>query len=84
MKKVFLLFIAFVMIVSFVFWAISNAPLKENKTIKRAKMRKWSTIFLMATILILSLYAEQPITVIRIGLSFVVVSIAWGRIIENC
>lgn len=85
MKKVFLLFIAFATIVCWFFWAISCAPCKKNQTIKRAKMRKWSTVFLMVIILILLFFVEQSIkSVIAIGgLSIVVASMSFDSIIKN-
>ena len=71
------------MVVCFAFWALSHAPTKKNKNIKRAKMRRWSTIFIIVTMMIVLLLLSQPIAACSIVLSFVLLNMAFSRIIEN-
>ncbi len=83
LKEVFILFLILFMVVSFVFFALSHAPSKKNKTIKRAKMRRWSTIFIIVTTMIVILSVSQPILACSIVLSFVLLDMAFSKIIEN-
>lgn len=83
LKEVFILSLAFSMIVSFAFWTLSHTPSKKNKTIKRAKMRKWSTRILIVTMVIALLLVSQLIIAGSIVLSFVVLDMAFSKIIET-
>lgn len=82
-KMVFISFIYLAMIVSFVFYCISHAPSKKNKPIKRTKMRKWSTMFFVPTIVIVLLYVKMPVQAAIMGLSFAVIDMAFSKIIET-
>lgn len=83
LKEVFILFLVLFIVVCFVFWALSHAPCKKNKTIKRAKMRRWSTIFIIVTMIIGLLLVSQLIAACSIVLSFVLLDMVFSRIIEN-
>lgn len=82
LKEIFILFLVLSMVVSFCFFALSHAPSKKNKTIKRAKMRRWSTIFIIVTIMIAALSVLQPILACGIVISFVLLDMAFSKIIE--
>lgn len=83
LKEIFILFLVLSMVVSFCFYALSHAPSKMNKTIKRAKMRRWSTIFIIVTIMIAVLSVSQPILGCSIVISFVLLDMAFSKIIET-
>ena len=81
-KALVLLFVLF-MTVCFIFWVLSHAPSKRNKTKKKATMRKWSTIFVIVTSVIDLLLVSQPIAACSITLLFVLLDKVFSRIIEN-
>ncbi len=92
-KMILISFVFLVMVISFIFWAISHAPSKKNKTVKKTKMRKWSTILLVAMTEILVFYIgistptitirEIVIPAILIGLSFIIIDLSFSMIIKN-
>lgn len=83
MQKVLILLLVLFMAVSFIFWALSHAPSKRNKSEKRATMRKWSTIFIIVTFVIGLLLVSQPVVACSIALSFALLDMAFSRIIES-
>ena len=83
MQKALVLLLFLFMIVCFIFWVLSHAPSKRNKTKKKATMRKWSTIFVIVIVMISNLLLSQPIAACSIILSFALLDIVFSRIIEN-
>ncbi len=83
MQKVLSLLLVLFMVVCLIFWGLSHAPSKRNKTKKKATMRKWSTIFVIVTFVIGLLLVSQPITAFKITLVFVLLDVAFSRIIDN-
>lgn len=81
LKNFFILFLSVCMAVSFSVFALSHAPSKKNKT--RAKMRKWSTIIIIATTMIATLYISQPILACSLVISFILLHIAFSQIIKT-
>ncbi len=59
-QKFLNLIVSLIMVISFVFWCISYAPSKRNKTAKRAKMRILSLVGLLIPLIVyLLLYAKS-------------------------
>lgn len=83
MQKALILLFIFFMAICCIFFALSHAPSKRNKTKKRATMRKWSTIFIIVTFGIGLLFVSQPIVACSTALSFALLDMAFTRIIAH-
>ena len=82
--KIFRLFLIFGMIVSFIPWFISHAPSKKNKSIKRNKLRKVSTIGVITLTAITLIFCEQFNTkTFSFLISIILLHISFNMIIEN-
>lgn len=82
-KRVLISFFVLATIASFIFWALSHAPSKRNKTIKRARMRKWSTISFIVTEVISFLWISLPIPAFILAFSFALQHMVFDKRIEN-
>lgn len=83
MQKVFILFISAIMVISAIFWFLSHAPCKKNQNMTMDKIRKFSTVFLIASMAISLIYLGDAITTATIVPSLIICHIAFDGIIKK-
>lgn len=83
MRKVFVISITAIMLISVIFYFLSHAPCKKNKSTKMAKIRKISTAVLALATGITLLYVGMPKTIMLMVPSLIIIHISFDIMIKN-